>query len=103
MIPGREYGRRLASRIMEGVTIRIVAGVVLIVVAVAAVAFLWELSLVAEGLRADRLDDPDGLPWFLVWLSSVLGRVLAIAIAVIALVVWLWEWSRHRIARRMNR
>ncbi len=63
--------------------------------AIAAVKLLWDLSLVAEGVEADRLAESDGRAWFWVWLSSVAGRFLALAIAGGALAVWLWEWLRH--------
>ena len=92
----RTFARWLGSRIVVGVAARVVACVLLAVVAGLAVAFLWELSLVFEGMRDGRLADPDGQSWFLIWLMTVAGRSVAIVIVVGSLVVLLWEWLRDK-------
>ena len=90
------FSRWLGVRVVEGVAIRIVAGVFVVGVVVAAALFLWELSLVTEGIRGDRMTDPDARAWLQVWLLSGVGRFLALAIAVVAGAIGLWEWMRHR-------
>jgi len=91
----REFARWLISRVVSGVAARVVACVVLTVVAGTAALTVWELSLVSEGIRGDRLADPDGRRWFWVWLMTVAGRSLAIVIVVGALGAWLWGWLRR--------
>ncbi len=50
-----------------------------------------ELPLVAEGVGAGRLAEPDGRMWFTVWLTTVAARFLLPVLALAALLVAAWE------------